>query len=257
MSELHTLVAATLYGKDISLHDVLYFLKLHQKTDFLHDAINGILVSRAIAREGITVSDAELQQAADDFRRLRRLYKTTDTTLWLQKHHLSVYDLEKRLEYEIACQKLREKLMAGQVERYFAEHKAAFDTAKISHIVTDKEGMASEIFSQVTEEDADFATLARRHSLDQDTRDAGGYIGIVTRRALSPAVEAAIFGATAGAVVGPVRTATGYHVIHVHSIHPSELNPHTRSVLQDLLYDEWLQRERRQAQVNIGLMSLL
>src|SRR5262249_19103597 len=119
------------------------------------------------------------------------------------------------------------------------------------------EGVAGELVSQITEEDADFAMLARKHSLDGDTRDAGGYVGIVQRKTLSPAVDAAIFTAPVGAVVGPVKTDMGYHVIQVQALFPGVLDERTRAAIQDQLFADWLRAEARTANVTVPLMPRL
>jgi|GEM_PF-4418004 len=60
-----------------------------------------------------------------------------------------------------------------------------------------------------------FEPLARQHSQDVTTRDAGGDLGFFERGRMLPAFERAAFGARPGQVVGPVTTRFGYHVIEV------------------------------------------
>lgn len=257
MAALRDIVAATIHGQDVSLYDLLYFLKINENLGFLHEAIDGLLVAEEATRAGITVSVEELQHAVDDFRRARGLYKAAETMQWLQQRHLTTSDLGARLAHALKAEKLRQQVAEGKIERYFAENRSVFDTAKIAHIVVAKEGVASELFSQITEEEADFATLARKHSLDSVSRDAGGYVGVVRRKTLSPAVEVAVFTAQAGAVVGPVKTDMGYHVIQVQAIAPGVLDDRTRAAIQDLLFADWLRAEARKANVALQPMELL
>lgn len=257
MSDLHDIPAATMLGQEVSLYDVLTFLKQHGKMAFLHEAVEGLLIKQAIMQQGITVSNAELQHAFDAFRRHHSLYKAAETRQWLQQHHLTMDDLESRIAYDVATTKLREQVTTGKIERYFAEHKATFDTACIAHIVVPREGMASEIISQITEEDADFATLARQHSTDAASKAAGGYVGIVHRKVLHPAVEAAIFAASSDTIVGPVKTDLGYHVIQVQALYPAQLNEPTRQAIQELLYGEWLRETVRAANITFPMLQLL
>lgn len=61
---------------------------------------------------------------------------------------------------------------------------------------------------------ADFTAVAREFS-DSSTAVTGGDLGWVPATQLEPAMESAVRGAGAGQIVGPVRTATGYHLIQV------------------------------------------
>lgn len=61
-----------------------------------------------------------------------------------------------------------------------------------------------------------FETLAATQS-DSPTKANGGRLGIMTRAEMVPAFAEAAFGAAAGAVVGPIETPLGYHIIKVNT----------------------------------------
>jgi peptidyl-prolyl cis-trans isomerase C len=67
---------------------------------------------------------------------------------------------------------------------------------------------------------ADFASLARQHSLDGATRDLGGELGVLSRTQLDADFGAAAFRAGAGDVFGPVGTAKGWYVGQVERVLP-------------------------------------
>ena len=54
------------------------------------------------------------------------------------------------------------------------------------------------------------------------SKDAGGALGEASRGQFVPEFENAMFGAEEGALVGPVKTQFGYHIIRVNSKIPSE-----------------------------------
>ncbi len=257
MSDLKDITAATIKGKDISLHEILYYLKIDDKMGFLWDALKGILISQFAEREGISASDGELQKALNTFRQDKGLHKKLETEDWLKQKEMTIEDLETHLERIIVTDKLKEKITADKVNQYFAENRLSFDTAKLSHIVVEKEGIAHEIFSQITEDEADFSALARKYSVDNDSKDAGGYIGFVNRKAISSAMETAVFGAGDGDVVGPVKTDLGYHIIRVEKIQIGEIDDNTRSAIKDELFSSWLEEETRNAGIDLKLMTLI
>ena len=68
----------------------------------------------------------------------------------------------------------------------------------------------------------------------------GGYIGKVWRNQLSPAVQVAVFGASEGDVVGPVKTDAGFHIIKIDQLSDSTFNDSIKSHIADLLYKNHL-----------------
>jgi peptidyl-prolyl cis-trans isomerase D len=61
----------------------------------------------------------------------------------------------------------------------------------------------------------DFAALAAAHSDDPSNKDRGGDLGWFAREAMVQEFSDAAFGAEPGALVGPVKTSYGYHLIEV------------------------------------------
>ncbi|MBL7776184.1 MAG: peptidylprolyl isomerase [Saprospiraceae bacterium] len=76
---------------------------------------------------------------------------------------------------------------------------------------------------QQLKEGAAFEQLARDSSDDKSAKDNSGRLGFVT--AMLPNgyynLEKAIYEAKAGALIGPVRTNAGYHLVQVHAFRPA------------------------------------
>lgn len=61
----------------------------------------------------------------------------------------------------------------------------------------------------------DFAELARQHSDDEATASDGGALGTFGRGRMLPEIEAAAFDLAVGEISDPVKSALGFHIIHV------------------------------------------
>jgi parvulin-like peptidyl-prolyl isomerase len=107
--------------------------------------------------------------------------------------------------------------------------------------------------SRLQEDGADFADLARQHSTDPRTRDNGGSLGIVSRAEMPPAVAAAVFSATSGAVVGPLKTNAGHVLIKVEEILRGQLDAPTAAALQQSLFRNWVAQQVQNGQVQVKL----
>jgi len=255
MPHPNELIALEVNGEGIALSDVLSYAKFSGEMGFLQAAADAALIRQAAESRGVTVSDAELQQSADQFRDARGLHGAAQTRDWLAARHLSFGEWESLLEAEVLVRKMRDALTGGHVAHYFAGHRLEFDAAVISQIVVRDEGVARELRAQVLEDVADFHALARQHSTDEATRAAGGYLGPVKRPALAAAAQAAVFGARAGEVVGPVRTDAGWQLIKVEALRPATLDEATREEIKSLLLNEWLSDQRSRARISALLFD--
>lgn len=72
---------------------------------------------------------------------------------------------------------------------------------------------------------ADFATAARRFSMDPGTREQGGSLNWIRRgQGYDPMFEAAAFSLKPGQISNPVLTSFGYHLIQVERQQPAEIS---------------------------------
>jgi putative peptide maturation system protein len=258
MSALASVESIRINGKPIQLDEVLHSLKvLGDLENLLDQLVEDRLIADAARAEGVVLDDDELQKAADTYRQSQGLQKAAETRAWLEKHYLAIEDLQARIERPLLRRKLAEHLAQGQTERYFVENRAQFDRARLAQIVVDRDGVAAELLSQLVDDGADFAALARKYSLDTQTRQAGGLLGVVARKSLSSAIEAAVFGARPGDVVGPFQTGKGYHLIKVEEILPAQLDARTTETIRDRIFADWLRQRKLQSQVEMPLLKLV
>ena len=256
MRGLDEYIAIEVNGESVSLPQLLRFAKADNESRFIRNAADAVLVRQAAVAAGIGVTDEEIQQAADSFRAQRELCDQKRTSRWLARHYLSQAEWESLLEDEIIRLKLRDVVTAGRVEKYFAEQRLSFDAATISRLVVKEESVARELRAQIVEDDADFYSLARKHSIDLSTRPAGGYAGLLRRSEMEAAMEAAVFGAQAGKTVGPIKSYSGWQLLKIEAIHLATLDDSLRETIKSLLFEEWLTAKRLKANVSIPLFEI-
>jgi len=248
-------IAIAVNGDEISLHDLLATAKFRGRLDFIAETVDAVLIRGAAARMQLEVSDAECQAEADEFRARRQLYEAQKTEAWLAAHHLAQEDWELQLEDGILRRKLRQLLTADRIDQYFAENKRAWDAATVSRIVVTDENIGLELRAQAMEGEAGFHELARRHSVDEATRHAGGHTGRVRRQDLDAMLAASIFGAQPGEVTGPVSSDQGWHLFLVEALHPAQRDRETREAIAEALLADWLTDERKRADIKAHLLD--
>jgi peptidyl-prolyl cis-trans isomerase D len=75
---------------------------------------------------------------------------------------------------------------------------------------------------QQLQEGTDFAELAKKHSEDPGSANAGGDLGRFQQGLMVPEFDQAVFSLDKGALSEPVKTEFGYHLIKVTDVAPSE-----------------------------------
>ena len=253
MTDLADVVAVTINDHAISLYDLLRGLKVRGRQDFLEEALKDHLLAEAAIQEGIDISDDELQTAVDRFRQRAGLASASATTVWLEQNRLTIEDIADRLKRQLRNEKLKQKLTRGEEERYFENNKEDFEMAAIGQVSFDEPTAADSFADLVRGAGADFYALAASRSEDFLAR----FPRCVGRDDLPAAIEAAVFGAETGEVVGPVRTGSEHHVIKLEGFHLASLTDDLKARIRDNLFEDWHADLLRRAQIDVALTDLL
>ena len=194
------------------------------------------------ARElNIELPNEQLQQFADDYRNLRGLHSAETMITFLEQAGLTEDDFETFCEVSLLTAVLKEHLADDKkIEVYFVNNRSDFDYARLSIIVVKDEHLAREIIIQVTEDGEDFHALARKHSLDEATKYAGGYAGLHSRQMLPPEVSAKVFNASAGDSLGPFQKDAFFQLIFIEEVVTATLNDGVKEAIRDRIFREWV-----------------
>lgn len=211
------------------------------KEGLVDEIIDELLIKDRADRLGVTVSETEIAEAIT---RLKQQYNiTTDEQFEtsLKSSGMTRADMEARLRDTLITNKVfaRELRNRGDLddrelrERYNREKEQYRlpERARLREIVilrpsndaavAEAKKKAEEITAQVRG-GADFAKTATTVS-ESGTKDKGGDLGEVARGELLPDLDTAVFNATAGAVIGPIETRSGWHILKVEQRLPSEV----------------------------------
>jgi peptidylprolyl isomerase len=238
-------------GASIDVAEFIRTLKLSgQYEGLIEQLVRDRLTVQAARKMGLRVSEDEIQERADQFRRVRGLHRAADTNKYLDAMRVSLDEFEAFITDSLYQEKMMQRVCSDQaVESYFKLHSPKFDSIEISHMVLDAEGKAKEMLSVLAEDPDCFDEMAREHSI-ADTRERGGAIGKVLRGSLRSDVEAKIFNAAVGDLLGPFVSGdrSVFEIFRVNAKHPARLDDDTRTEVKRLLREDWL-RARAQEHV--------
>jgi parvulin-like peptidyl-prolyl isomerase len=229
-------------GEDIDLAEFVRNLKLTgQFESLLEQFVRDRLAALGARKAGIEVSEAEIQERCDQYRRVRGLHRASDTNKYLDAMRISLEEFEAFITASLYQEKMMSKVCGEQAAQgYFKLNSPKFDSMEVSHIVLDSEAKAREMIAVLREDPDGFDEMAREHSI-ADTREQGGLIGKVLRGSLRSDVEAKIFNAAAGDLLGPFTSAdrTAFEIFRVNAKHPARLDDDTATEVRRLLREEW------------------
>jgi parvulin-like peptidyl-prolyl isomerase len=255
MTDLRSVVVSS-GGLSLSLRDWLVYLKQRGRLlPLLRQGAVDHVVARRAAEAGLAVTAAELQAAANAFRRRHGLTSAADTHAWLARQRLTVDDFERSLEADLLAAKFRDHLTRDHLPSHFAAYRERYARARLRQIIVASEGTARELLAQVADEGRDFAELARAHSLDNASRPTGGSLGAVPRLALPASAADVIFRAKPGSVVGPVPTDRGFALFLVEELLPAELDEEMAALIRRELFDAWLAEQLRDVRIDLSWLG--
>jgi peptidyl-prolyl cis-trans isomerase D len=221
----------------------------------------GLLVDklRDMVQRGVYVSDAEAEEAyrrekeTADFDAIQIRYEPYLDQVTVSEDEIQTYyddhaaDFhraeQRRIRYLLVeTSKLRRLLPVDdtEIEAFYEQHRQDFmnpEQAQARHILiqvpqgadataAQDAKLRADAVAKMARDGADFAELAKVHSDDPATRDDGGDLGWIDRGSISSEeLDAAIFDHKPGDVVGPVRSAFGFHVVKVEGYRSESVRP--------------------------------
>lgn len=101
------------------------------------------------------------------------------------------------------------------LKQNFEDLKKQYEEVKAQHILVSDEATANKIMEMIKDKEISFEDAAAEYSKDTSNATSGGELGWFKHNTMVKEFEDASFGATAGELVGPVKTDYGYHIIRV------------------------------------------
>lgn len=208
--------------------------------ELARQVVESLIVERAqvqmAADMGIRVEEAAVEQALADVARQNQI-SVAELGRRLQADGVSLERYRRELRDEIALMRLRERevdsrvrITEQEIDRHLSERQAAAAAAEPTHIhlaqilVAVPEDSTAEQLSQLQaraeqlrrslEQGADFAALAKQVSNSPDGQ-TGGQLGLRSVDRYPALFVQATQGQPLGAVVGPVRSGAGFHLLKV------------------------------------------
>ncbi|KPA17247.1 peptidyl-prolyl cis-trans isomerase [Candidatus Magnetomorum sp. HK-1] len=216
----------------------------------LNDLIQ-IIIGRQYAKEkGFNVSNEELQIAVDEFRYLKGMESAASFINYLKNRKISLLSFQNAMENILLVNKLIDAISDEETDAYITKNQLKFEKVELYNIRLDNEDTASEIKELLDDEEMSFPALAYEHSLDEESKKRGGYIGFLSRDEMTAKIEAAVFKASEGDIIGPYKTQNGYNIFMVNKFYkPEKDDPDLRLSIKEKLLQAKLEELMKSAKI--------
>jgi peptidyl-prolyl cis-trans isomerase C len=157
----------------------------------------------------------------------------------------------------LVAKRLAPKVNEKSVKDFYQRHKTRYSTDQVraQHILVSTQAEAESVLAEAKRPGADFSRIAEQRSKDPSVKSTRGDVGYFTRSMFEESFTQAAFSAGIGEVVGPVRTAFGFHVLKVldrkvgKSPEFAEVEQQVRADLQRDLLKQYVTELRRKAKI--------
>lgn len=228
----------------ISSDSFVNLLKLSGRFDSLiDDIVKEKLAVHSAKKLGIKVAPDEIQKRADQLRRVNGLHRAVEMNRYLESMRVSPDEYENYISDQLYYEHMMDEVVTEEaVDKYFRANSPKFDSVDVSHIVVDSEGKAKEIVAMLREDPSRFGALAREFSIAADTHDHDGHVGRLPRGSFKNGIEAKVFHAQKGEILGPFASTDGscWEIFAVHGKQSGTLDDDTKSEIRRLLQEQWL-----------------
>lgn len=211
-------------------HDVKPALMERLKDNIVRRLVDAELIRQHAKKMGVALDEKEF---GEKWGQHKERYGTAEGfKAFLDRAGTTEEDVERQFRQNLLREKVFAKISDGinaddkEVAEFYKKNEKRYqepEKVKASHILLksnarmpqaqrDKAKARADEALKKVKGGSDFATVAKEYSED-NTRDRGGDLGFFIKGRMVKPFEDAVWPAKVGAIIGPVETQFGYHVI--------------------------------------------
>lgn len=223
-------VVATVGGTPITQQQLIAQTQSYAGSQMLSQLITNQLVTDAAAKQKVTVTQAEVNQALQGIEQQNGITSDAQLTQLLAQSNMTKSQLMSQLKVSVLEQKLAEskvKVTDSEIQTFYKQNKSALGTPEqraLSDIIVASKTKAQQIAAEAAK-GTSFSSLVKKYSTDTSTKSGGGSMGTFSQSQLgqtNPSLVTAAFSLKKGGVSAPIKVSTGYELIQVTGITPAK-----------------------------------
>lgn len=236
------------------------------ESNMLDQLIDASLTKQEAVKYGIEVSETDIDNAIDNFKRSNNLDETT-LKRGLAAEGLTMADYRERMKDQILQSMLinravRSKIIVTDedIEAYYQaniENFSGLRKYRLKNILTRTEPKMKEVVSRLSRGE-DFSALAQEYSIGSNAGD-GGDLGLFDIDSFSQEIKDALKGLGKGEHTGILQTGSAYQIIYVDDIvmEGNQTLEEARDKIREILFrsqgekqfQEWIEKLKKNAHI--------
>lgn len=220
----------------------------HVDTDRLEQLLRRTELLRPLLRRSIEEEitqlvelPAEQHQALEqEFRQAQGLEQEEALSAWLQQRDWTPDDLSLHLARPVALNRYAQQRFGPGVEDTFLQRKNDLDTVVYSLLRVGDQGLARELWIQLSEGEISFAEAASRHS-DGPEATTKGVIGPLTLGQIQPELAERLRSLRQGDLRAPEQMGPWWVLLRLEQLTPARLDSAMRERLLQEQLNTWLE----------------
>ncbi|CAK0779133.1 Parvulin-like PPIase [uncultured Gammaproteobacteria bacterium] len=238
-------IVTTVRGETIKVGDVVAHLKLKGLfRPAIYELIERKVICQGLRELNVVIPEAELAKRSRDARMAMGVESPESFARFLSSHGVGEEDWLEQIQAQVARETLKQSLVTtAKIVDYYRKEPHRFTSVSLARVVCRSREEAERVVAESRDNRQDFVELARCFSVDDSTRQSGGFIGNVKHGMLPPEVEQQAFTAADNAVIGPFHENSLWTVYKVYSVNVPKLTDALKNVIRDQIFNEWLREQ--------------
>ncbi|MFN9717367.1 MAG: hypothetical protein ACK58L_01655 [Planctomycetota bacterium] len=245
MSEADVLVC----GVPLSARDMLRQMYIR---GILHQPLNVVvrdqIVQAEAARHRLAVDTAQLQHAADEYRRRNNLHSADATLKWIKGLGINVAAFERRLEVDLLTSMLKDVLFLEKARQAIQNSPSEFDLLEILEVFASRDDLAQELRCQLLEQTLSLAELFQLDGVSIRSRQ-------IVRSGLPMSMRGSDLQCGSMSISDAEETEFGFRLMLVKSISRTVEEADAVARVCDLFFEVWMQSMLRSADVSYPMLE--
>jgi parvulin-like peptidyl-prolyl isomerase len=233
----------------VDLEDLPTLLSRYQ---LLPHLFKQLIIDQAIAEFDCTPDEKVSAIAA--FYQQHRLETEADRLAWCKQNRTTQADIEISAVRQLLVNKFKIATFAAKVESYFMSRKQHLDRVIYSLIRTNDSNLAQELYFRIQEGEDSFADLAREHSQGVEA-STGGVVGPTALSKPHPVIAKVLSVSQPGQLWAPMPLENWTVILRLEQLMPAQLDDSMRAHLIDELFEQWLQQQVQQVEMEPQLAA--
>jgi parvulin-like peptidyl-prolyl isomerase len=221
----------------VNHHNILPLLASYQ---MMPQLLRERIIDEATA--SIECTPEEIEQAYKKFYQTNSISSDKELQVWLQRHSMTVTQLELTVIRPLKLQKFKQQTWGNQLEAYFWQRKADLDLVIYSTIKVADKDLAQELFFRISEGEQTFTEAAQKYSQGIEAY-TGGMMTPTSIGRLPKALSQILKFLNPGELYHPIAFNNCFTIVRLEQIIPAKLNPPTAQSLLDELFEAWVQKQ--------------